>query len=92
MSLFVGELFVFFLFFWSKKMMNFENFEHRSVIKFLKFLTKEGIEPKDIYQRLVNVYRDHAPSKTTIVRWAGKLEHGRESIYTGLEYREGNFF
>ena len=44
--------------FWLKKVMNFENFEHRSVIK---FLTKEGIEPKDIYQRLVNVYRDDAP-------------------------------
>ena len=61
-------------------MMNFENFEYRSVIKFLNFLTKEGIEPKDIYQRLVNVYRDHAPSLTTIVRWAAELERGRESI------------
>ena len=57
-SLFVGELFVFCVFFWSKKVMNFENFEHRSVIK---LLTKEGIEPKDIYERLVNVYRDDAP-------------------------------
>ena len=57
--------------------MNFENFEHRSVIK---FVTKEGIEPKDIDQRLVNVYRDDAPWKTTIVRWATELKRGRESI------------
>ena len=62
-----GKSFEFFLYslasylfcvFWSKKVMNFENFEHRSVIK---FLTKEGTEPKDIDQRLVNVYRDDAP-------------------------------
>jgi hypothetical protein len=61
-SLFVGELFVF-VCDGVEKIMNFENFEHRSVIK---FLTKEVIAPKDIHQRLVNVYRDHAPSKTSV--------------------------
>ena len=76
MSLFVGELFVLVCDV-VEKIMNFENFEHRSVIK---FLTKEGIEPKDIHQRLVNVYRDDAPSKTTVVKWAAEFKRGRESI------------
>ncbi len=57
--------------------MNFENFEHRSVIK---FLTKEGIAPKDIRQRLVNVYGDHAPPKSTVEWWAAEFKRGRESI------------
>jgi [histone H3]-lysine36 N-dimethyltransferase SETMAR len=57
--------------------MDFENFEHRSVIK---FLTKEGIGPKDIHQRMVNVYGDHAPSKTTVKKWAAEFKRGRESI------------
>jgi len=59
------------------KNMNFENFEHRSVIK---FLTKEGIPPKDIHQRLDRIYGEHAPSKTTVVRWAAEFKRGRESI------------
>lgn len=57
--------------------MNFENFEHRSVIK---FLTREGATPKDIHERLVKVYGDQAPSKTTVKKWAAEFKHGRESI------------
>ena len=57
--------------------MNFENFAHRSVIK---FLTKEGAALKDIHQNIVNVYRDLAPSKTTVVKWAAEFKRGRESI------------
>ena len=59
------------------KIMNFENFEHRAVIK---FLTKEGIAPKDIRQRLVNVYGDHAPPKSTVKWWAAEFKRGRQSI------------
>jgi histone-lysine N-methyltransferase SETMAR len=75
-SLFVGELFVFVCDV-VEKIMNFENFEHRSVIK---FLTKEGAAPKDIHQRLVNVYGDLAPSKTTVKKWAAEFKRGRDSI------------
>ena len=57
--------------------MNFENFEHRSVIK---FLTKVGIALKDIHQSLVNVYGDRAPSKTTVKKLAAEFKRGRESI------------
>ncbi len=73
---FRGELFDFFGV-WFVLVMNFENFEHRSVIK---FLTKEGAAPKDIHQRLVNVYGDLAPSKTTVKKWAAEFKRGRESI------------
>jgi [histone H3]-lysine36 N-dimethyltransferase SETMAR len=75
-SMLVGELYGFvcerFV-----KIMNTENFEHRSVIK---FLTKEGIAPKDIRQRLVNAYGDHAPPKSTVEWWAAEFKRGRQSI------------
>ena len=57
--------------------MNFEKSEHRFVIK---FLTKEGIAPKEIYERLINVYGDNAPPKSTVKRWAADFRRGRESI------------
>jgi histone-lysine N-methyltransferase SETMAR len=57
--------------------MNFENFEHRSVIK---FLTKQGKAPKDIYQSLVSVYGDRAPPKSTVKYWAAEFKRGRKSI------------
>ena len=62
---------------WFVLVMDFEKFEHRSVIK---FLTKEGAAPKDIHQRLINVYGDLAPSKTTVKKWAAEFKRGRESI------------
>ncbi len=75
-SSFVGELFGFVCDL-VEKIMNFEKFEYRSMIK---FLTKEGVAPKDIQQRLVAVYRDLAPSKATVARWAAEFKRGRRSI------------
>ena len=57
--------------------MNFENFEHRSVIK---FLTKEGAAPQDIHERLVKVYGDQAPAYATVKKWAAEFKRGRQSI------------
>jgi [histone H3]-lysine36 N-dimethyltransferase SETMAR len=60
-----------------QKNMNFEHFEHRSVIK---FLSKEGVAPTEIHDRMVVVYRDKAPSKSTVKKWAAEFKRGRESI------------
>ena len=59
------------------KMTNFENFELRSVIK---FLTKVGIALKDIHQSLVGVYGDRTPSKTTVKKLGAEFKSGRESV------------
>lgn len=46
----------------------------------IKFLTKDKIAPKDIYERLVKVYGNHAPPKRTVFWWAAEFKRGRESI------------
>lgn len=53
------------------------NIEHRAVIK---FLTKEGVAPKEIKQRLDNVYTSSSPSYATVKRWAALFRMGRESL------------
>jgi hypothetical protein len=51
--------------------------EHRSVIK---FLWREGNEPKNIQQRMIIVYQEDAPSSFTIKFWCKQFRRGRESI------------
>jgi len=57
--------------------MDFEIFEHQSVVK---FLTKLGTAPTDIHKRMVNVYGDRAPSKSTIEKWAAEFKLGQTWI------------
>lgn len=51
--------------------------EYRAIIK---FLTKEGQTPTQIYERLCAVYQDSAPSKATVANWAREYQRGRESL------------
>lgn len=51
--------------------------EHRAVIK---FLTKQGKSQKIIHEEMVAVYKDSAPSLSTIQKWASVFKRGRESI------------
>ncbi len=52
-------------------------FKHRAVIE---FLTKEGVSPQNIHERLVKVYSDQSPSYPTVARWAAEFKRGRDSI------------
>nr|CAP20021.1 transposase [Eriphia verrucosa] len=54
-----------------------EKVEHRAV---MKFLTKEGNNAKEIYECMVAVYTDTAPSYATVARWNKEFRHGRESL------------
>ena len=54
-----------------------QKFKHRAVIK---FLTKEGVSPQNIHERLVNVYQDQSPSYSTVKKWAAEFKRGRDSI------------
>jgi hypothetical protein len=51
--------------------------ECRSVIK---FLTREENEPKNIHQRIINVYGEDVPPYFTIKYWCTQFRWGRESI------------
>ncbi|CAF1081757.1 unnamed protein product [Rotaria sp. Silwood1] len=57
--------------------MEIQKLEHRSVIK---FLVLEGHSPSNIYERMVVVYGDHAPSRTRVFEWAHRFKDGRLSI------------
>jgi len=46
----------------------------------LKFLTLEKQLANNIYERLVNVYRDSAPSYSTVTRWVAEFKRGRTSL------------
>lgn len=54
-----------------------QNVEHRAVIK---FLTKEGQSPTNIHKRMVNVYKEGAPSYDVVKRFAREFKCGRETL------------
>ncbi|XP_031632453.1 histone-lysine N-methyltransferase SETMAR-like [Contarinia nasturtii] len=54
-----------------------DKIEYRAMIK---FLTKEGVAPKDIDNRLRAVYGERAPSYATVKLWAKQFKWGRESL------------
>ena len=58
----------------SKKLLDLEQ---RSVVK---FLTKEGKKPKEIFERMVVVYGKSAPSYYKVKFWSKQFKWGRESI------------
>jgi len=51
--------------------------EQRSVIK---LLTKEGKKPKEIFERIVAVYGEPAPSYYKVKFWSKQFKWGRDSI------------
>ena len=51
--------------------------EYRAAIK---FLTLEKQLANNIYECLVNVYRDSAPSYLTVTRWVAEFKRGRTSL------------
>ncbi|CAF2788252.1 unnamed protein product [Rotaria sp. Silwood2] len=57
-----------------------QKLEHRSVIK---FLTLEGYSPSTIYERMVVVYGDRAPSRTTVFEWVHRFKDGKLNIKDG---------
>jgi hypothetical protein len=46
----------------------------------IKFLTKEGISPQNIHERLVNVYKDQSPSYATVKKLAAEIKRDIDSI------------
>jgi transposase len=55
--------------------MKMDNLRHRAVIQ---FLTLEGKKPKEIFERMGNVYGTSAPSY--VKKWAGEFKRGRQSL------------
>ena len=53
------------------------NFEQRAVIK---FCTRLGEKPLDIYNKMVEVYREDVLSYSRVKDWAKRFREGRESI------------
>ncbi|CAF3389873.1 unnamed protein product, partial [Rotaria sp. Silwood2] len=39
-----------------------------------------GQSPSNIYQRMVVVYSDHAPSRATVFEWIQHFKHGKLNI------------
>ena len=46
----------------------------------IKFLRLQGNSPKQIYERLVGVYRDTVPSFSTVTKWFNEFERGCQSL------------
>jgi len=46
----------------------------------IKFLCEESHATKEIHDRLCAMYRDSAPSNTTVTRWSNEFQRGRESL------------
>ena len=54
-----------------------EKNKYRAVIEFL-FL--EGLKAKEIYERMLKVYKDSSPSISTVERWVAEFKRGRTSL------------
>uniref|UniRef100_UPI00358E88A7 protein GVQW3-like n=1 Tax=Myxine glutinosa TaxID=7769 RepID=UPI00358E88A7 len=57
--------------------MNLEHLEYRAVIK---FLVKEGVTAKAIFERMMAVYGGTGPAFSTVKKWTSEFKHGRHSI------------
>ncbi|GBP96958.1 Putative uncharacterized protein FLJ37770 [Eumeta japonica] len=55
---------------------NLNNIEHRAVIK---YFVKKGKTPKEIFEDMVSVLQESAPSYTMVKKWARLFQLGRES-------------
>ena len=51
--------------------------EYRAVIRF--FVLK-GFKPKEIYEQLLEVYKESSPSKRTVEFLAGEFKRGRTGL------------
>ncbi|KAI6655374.1 Histone-lysine N-methyltransferase SETMAR [Oopsacas minuta] len=57
--------------------MNFENLEHRAVIKFLCI---KGLSATETFKEMKHVLLDNAPSQSMVAKWHAEFKHGRGSI------------
>ncbi|GBP21732.1 Putative uncharacterized protein FLJ37770 [Eumeta japonica] len=55
---------------------NLSNIEHRAVIK---YFVKKGKMPKEIFEDMVSVLQESAPSFSMVKKWARLFQQGRES-------------
>ncbi|GBP36043.1 Putative uncharacterized protein FLJ37770 [Eumeta japonica] len=55
---------------------NLSNIEHRAVIK---YFVKKGKTAKEIFEDMVSVLQESAPSYTMVKKWARLFQQGRES-------------
>ncbi|GBP29145.1 hypothetical protein EVAR_17683_1 [Eumeta japonica] len=55
---------------------NLSNIEHRAVIK---YFVKKGKTPKEIFEDIVSVLQESAPSYTMVKKWARSFQQERES-------------
>ncbi|GBP52513.1 Histone-lysine N-methyltransferase SETMAR [Eumeta japonica] len=55
---------------------NLSNIEHRAIIK---YFVKKGKTPKEIFEDMVSVLQESAPSYTMVKKWARLFQQGRES-------------
>ena len=54
-----------------------EKIEYRAVIRF--FVLK-SLKAKEIYEQLLEAYKESSPSKRTVEFWAGEFKRGRTSL------------
>ncbi|GBP86711.1 Putative uncharacterized protein FLJ37770 [Eumeta japonica] len=55
---------------------NLSNIEHRALIK---YFVKKGKTPKEIFEDMVSVLQESAPSYMMVKKWARLFQQGRES-------------
>ncbi|GBP71465.1 Histone-lysine N-methyltransferase SETMAR [Eumeta japonica] len=60
---------------------NLSNIEHRAVIK---YFAKKEKTPKEIFEYMVSVFQESAPSYTMVKKWARLFQQGRESCEDDL--------